>query len=83
MKPRTNPGTPTPINKSDIYLVVLLGDDERQGRPEYLGHDRSKVVSDAHGKRNHLSEPKLENDQDSHIALVQGLAANQPTNQRV
>ena len=51
------------------YLVVLLGDDERQGRAEDLRDDRSKIVADAHGERDHLSEPKLEHDQNAHVAL--------------
>ena len=51
------------------YLVVLLGDDESQRRAEYLRDNRSHVVPDADGERDHLSKPELENNQNAHVAL--------------
>lgn len=50
-------------------LVVFPGDDEREGRAEYLRHDWTEVVPDANRQSDNLGETELENNQHSHVAL--------------
>lgn len=55
--------------KSRTHLVIVFGNDNRQGRAEHLHHDRPKIVPDANGQRDRLGEAELENDQNARVTL--------------